>query len=130
MLRTVLSIVAFVMVASPRRVVEAAEAAAFENPEDARLRGWTIPIARLEGIGWLLLIRRTGFLSGAVGMVFGLIGSVAAVAPRRYLEFGLSLAYENPDDITVKSWVLPMTRVLGVAALVLTGVSLRDASDE
>lgn len=130
MLRTLLSIIGLVMVGVPRRIVETAETVAFENPEDAILRGWTIPMARLEGIGYLLLVRRTGLLSGVVGVVFGLIGSVAAVAPRRYLTFGLSLAYENPDDITVKSWVIPMTRVLGITVLVMTVVSLRDSGDD
>jgi hypothetical protein len=42
----------------------------------------------------------------------------------------LSLAYENPDDITVKSWVIPMTRVLGTIALLLTVLSLRDEDDD
>ena len=129
MFRTLLSAIGFVMVLIPRRIVEAAEAVTFENPEDARLREWTIPMARLEGIGYLLLVRRTGFLSGVVGVVFGLFGSAAAIAPRRYLDFGLSLAYENPDDITVKSWVIPVTRVLGITALVLTVVSLRGKDD-
>ena len=125
MLRTLLSVIGLVMVSIPRRIVETAETVAFENPEDAVLRGWTIPMARLEGIGYLLLVRRSGFLSGVVGMIFGLIGSVAAVAPRQYLDFGLSLAYENPHDITVKSWVIPVTRILGITALVLTAMSLR-----
>lgn len=130
MLRTLLSVIGLVMVSIPRRIVETAETVAFENPEDAILRGWTIPMARLEGIGYLFLVRRTGFLSGVVGVVFGLLGSAAAVVPRRYLDFGLSLAYENPDDITVKSWVIPVTRVLGITALVLTVVSLRSESDD
>ena len=130
MLRTLLSVLGLVMVSTPRRIVEASETVAFENPEDAILRGWTIPMARLEGIGYLLLVRRSGFLSGVVGVVFGLVGSAAAVAPRRYLNFGLSLAYENPDDITVKSWVIPGTRVLGIIALVLTIVSLRGEDDD
>lgn len=129
MLRAVLTALGLVMVSIPRRIVETAETVAFENPEDAILRGWTIPMARLEGIGYLLLVRRTGFLSGVVGVVFDLVGSAAAVATRQYLDFGLSLAYENPDDITVKSWVIPMTRVLGISALVLTVRSLRDTSD-
>ncbi|WP_224332631.1 hypothetical protein [Haloprofundus halobius] len=118
------------MVSIPRRIVETAETLAFENPEDAILRGWTIPMARFEGIGYLLLVRRTGSLSGAVGVIFGLFGSAAAVTPRRYLDFGLSLAYENPEDITVKSWVIPVTRVLGITALVLTVVSLRGERDD
>ena len=129
MLRTLLSAMGLVMVSIPHRIVETAETVAFENPEDAILRRWTIPMARFEGIGYLLLVRRTGFLSGVVGVVFGLIGSVAAVAPRQYVNFGLSLAYENPDDITVQSWVIPMTRVLGITALVMTVVSLLDSGD-
>lgn len=125
MLRTLLSVIGVVLLSIPRTVVETAEAAAFENPADARLRSWTIPIARLEGIAYLLLVRRKGVLSGVAGVILGLFGSAAAIVPRRYLEFGLSLAYENPDDITVNSWVLPMTRVFGLVALVVTVVSLR-----
>ncbi|MFP9193916.1 hypothetical protein ACLI4Q_20105 [Natrialbaceae archaeon A-CW1-1] len=63
-------------------------------------------------------------------MVFGLFGSAAAVTLHRYLDLGLSLAYKNPDDITVKSWVIPMTRVLGITALVLTIMSLRGEGDD
>lgn len=129
MLRMLLSLIGFVLVSSPRKIIEAAETVAFENPEDAILRGWTIPMARLEGVGYLLFVRRTGFLSGIVGVVFGLIGSAAAVAPRQYLSVGLSLAYENPDDITVKSWVIPMTRIFGITAVVLTILSLRDEDE-
>ena len=121
MIRTVVSLIALVLVAIPRPFVETAESFAFENPEDAILRGWTIPIARLEGLGYLLLVRRSGFISRVIGVVFGLVGSIAAVAPRQYLEFGLELAYENPDDIIVKPWVLPATRVLGITAF---GVSV------
>ncbi|MFP9192171.1 hypothetical protein [Natronosalvus vescus] len=131
MLRTLLAVIALLMVSIPRRIVKTAETVAFENPEDAILRGWTIPMARLEGIGYLLLlVRRTGFLSGVVGVVFGLLGSAAAVVPRQYLDFGLSLAYKNPDDITVKSWVIPMTRILGISAFVLTVVLLRGEDDD
>lgn len=129
MRRTLLSAVGLGMVSIPRVIVETAAAVAFENPEDATLRGWTIPLARLEGIGYLLLVRRTGSLPGVVGVVIGLFGSAAVVAPRRYLDFGLSLAYENPGDIAVKPWVIPVTRVLGLAALVLTVVSLRGGGD-
>jgi hypothetical protein len=130
MLRTLLSALGLALVAIPRRIVTAAESVAFENPADATLRGWTIPMARLEGIGYILLVRRTRFLSEVIGVVFGLFGAAATVRPRRYLEFGLSLAYENPDGITVKSWVLPLTRLLGVAAVVLTVVSLRGAGED
>lgn len=130
MLRMLLSVIGMAMVWIPRRIIETAESVAFENPEDASLRGWTIPMARLEGIVYLLLVRRTRFLSGIIGLVIGLFGSAAVVSPRRYLDFGLSLAYENPDDITVKPWVIPLTRVLGLVAVMLTMVSLRGEGDK
>jgi hypothetical protein len=130
MVGTLLSTIGLLMVSIPRRIVETAETLAFENPEDATLRAWTIPIARLEGIGYLHLGRRTGLLSAVVGVMLGLFGSAAAVVPRRYLNFGLSLAYKNPDEITVKSWVIPVTRVLGITAAVLTVVSLRGEDDD
>ena len=130
MIRMLLSAIGFVMVVLPRGVVERAETVAFENPEDATLRRSTIPMARVEGAGYLLLGRRSGYLQGFLGTVVGLIGSAAAIAPRQYLTFGLSLAYENPDDITVKPWVIPGTRALGVLAVVLTVPSLRDRDTE
>ncbi|MFC6862829.1 hypothetical protein ACFQGE_05070 [Halomicroarcula sp. GCM10025817] len=129
MFQTLMSVIGLLMVSVPRKIVDAAETLAFENPEDATLRGWTIPMARVEGIGYLLFARRSGFLSGAVSVVFGLFGSMAAILPHWYLNFGLSLAYENPDEITVKSWVIPVTRILGVTAFVLTVVSLRSETD-
>lgn len=129
MLRTFLSIIGIVMVSVPRRLVETAEYVAFENPDEAILRDWTIPMARLEGIGYLLFVRPTRFVSDGGGLVIGLFGWAAVIMPRRYLDFGLSLAYENPDDIDVKPWVIPVTRALGIGALVVTVVSLRDDGD-
>ena len=79
MLRTLLSVIGLVMVSIPRRIVETAGTVAFETPEDAILRGWTIPMARLEGIGYLLLARRSWFFSGFLGTVLGLSGSAATV---------------------------------------------------
>ena len=116
MFRTLLSVVGLAMVTVPRRIVRLAEPLAFENPDAAVLREWTIPLARLEGVAYLLVGRRAGLPSGLVGLAIGLIGAVAAVAPRRYLDFGLSLAYENGDELAVRPWVLPATRAFGLLA--------------
>ena len=116
MARDLLSLLGVVMLAAPGRVVEAAESLAFENPDAAVRREWTLPMARSEGLAYLLLSRRaTG--SSVVGTVFGLLAATAAVAPRRYLRFGLGLAYEDPEDIRVRSWVVPGARVVGLLSV-------------
>ena len=124
MLRSLFALVGASMIAVPRRVIAAAETLAFENPEDARLRPWTIPMGRAEGVLYLLLARRSG-PPAAVGSALGLLAGFAALSPRKYLDFGLGLAYENPDEIVVRSWVLPLTRAIGLAWLLATVRRLR-----
>lgn len=80
-------------------------------------------------IGYLLLVRRMGAVSRVTGVPFGLFAAAAAVGPRRYLKCGLWLAYENPAEIRVKSWVIPATRVLGITAVVQVVLTLRGQAD-
>jgi hypothetical protein len=118
MLRALLRAWGFVVLLVPRRVVETFEPIAFENPDDAELRYWTIPIARLEGLLFIVLANRDEPGDG-LSKFFGLVGLPAFFAPERYLEWGLSIAYENPEDVEVKSWVVPLTRVLGAVYLLI-----------
>ncbi|APW97112.1 hypothetical protein CHINAEXTREME_04715 [Halobiforma lacisalsi AJ5] len=112
---------------APERIVEPAERLAFENPEDGRLRPWTLPMARLEGLAFLwLLVRpdrnqdrdrdRDRRLSGLQSLL-GAFGAVLALAPRTTLEFFLGVAYENAADLETKPWVVPATRLLGALYL-------------
>ena len=103
----------------PERIVGAAERLAFENPDAGRLRPWTLPLARLEGLAFALLVARRGGLPAPLKAPFALLGIMLAVSPRRMLAFGLELAYENPDELEAKPWVLPATRLLGVVYVVL-----------
>lgn len=112
MLRSLLRLWGLVVLLVPRRVVDAFEPIALANPDEARLRAWSIPIARLEGILFVLLAGRDDG-GDLIATFFTLVGIPALLAPRRYLEWGLLIVYENPEEVDVRSWVVPFTRVLG-----------------
>lgn len=124
MLRSLFVLIGLAMIAVPRRVIETTERLAFENPDEARLRDWTVPMGRGEGVLYLLLARNSS-PPASVASLIGLFAGFAALSPRRYLEFGLGLTYENPDEIRVRKWVLPLTRVVGVAWLLATVTAYR-----
>ena len=131
MLRPVLVAVGILEALAPSLIVKPAERIAFENPEDGKLRRWTIPMARIEGVAfvWLAATGRLG--SPAVRRMFLGCGILMAAFPRRAVEFGLGLAYENPNDLEVKSWVKPTTRALGILYLILALFVTRvDAPEE
>ncbi|GAB3032181.1 hypothetical protein [Natronobiforma cellulositropha] len=119
MIRPLLLAFAALEVAVPDRIVSAAERVAFENPDDGILRPWTLPMARLEGLcfGWLALSGRLH--SPTVSHLFGALGLALLSAPRSALAAGLAVAYENPDEIEVRPWVVPFARALGVCYLVV-----------
>lgn len=102
----------------PGRVVEVAERVAFVNPGAGRLRPWTLPIARLKGLAVGVLLVLADGLPKPLGAPMGLLGFMLVAAPRQMLEYGLELAYENPEELETKPWVTPATRVLGVASLI------------
>lgn len=117
MIRRLFTAFGLVALFVPRRLVEFWEGVAFENPADADRRTWTIPMARLEGLCFLALVARDEDAS-ALSTVLALAGIPIVFAPQTYLRTGLGLAYENPDDIRVKRWVVPLARVLGLVYLV------------
>lgn len=104
---------------SPSRVVESAERLAFENPDAGRLRPWTLPIGRLEGLLVLWLVGRRPDDGGTAALETSLagLGILLALAPRTMLRFGLRLAYENSTELEVKPWVVPVARLLGACYL-------------
>lgn len=106
-------------VVAPRRIVDAAERLAFENPGAGRLRPWTLPVARLEGLAVGALVARRGGFPRPLTAALALLGFLLAAVPRRMLAFGLGIAYENPGELEVKSWVVPAARLVGVLYVVL-----------
>lgn len=102
---------------APNRIVEPAERLAFENPEDGRLRPWTLPIGRLEGLLVVWLVGRRPDRIPALERSLAGLGIVLALAPRTALRLGLRTAYENPTALEVRPWVVPATRLLGACYL-------------
>ncbi|WP_049924200.1 hypothetical protein [Halopiger djelfimassiliensis] len=106
------------LVVVPRRIIAPAERIAFENPEDGRRRRSTVPIARLKGLAFVWVLARGAVRDSDRRAALGLLGVVLALVPRSALESGLAVAYENPDELEVKPWVIPATRLLGACYLV------------
>lgn len=122
MWKRVLVAFGLVELAFPRRVVEFGEALAFSNPGESELRPWTIPAARVEGIAFLALVLRGKPSYSRLEPLLGLLGVPALLAPRRYLDAAMRIAYEDAERIEPKPWVVPFTRLLG---LVYVLVALR-----
>lgn len=114
MRRLSLALAAAVELMVPDRIVAGGEWLAFENPETARLRGWTLPMARLEGLAALWLAWRWDAAWPGVRPLFGVIGLPALLTPEAFLDVALRTAYENSEEIELRSWVVPFTRLLGL----------------
>ncbi|QSG03736.1 hypothetical protein [Natranaeroarchaeum sulfidigenes] len=127
MARRLLALVGVIELLVPGRVIEAAERIALENPDDTELRAWTIPMARLEALVWLLLARR-GDPHGRVRKLFAFLCGPAALVPRRYVDVGARLVYTDPDRCEWKPWVVPATRVFGILCILLA-LSTRGETD-
>jgi len=117
MVRTLSALYGILVLLVPQRVISVWEGVAFEETGNAELRSWVVTIARLEGLVFLVSAIRDEEPS-TLQSVLGLFGSVALLAPRRYLDVGLALAYENSDDLAVKSWMIQVTRLFGLVFLV------------
>ncbi len=118
MIRKLLVFLGVLELLVPGRVVAVAERIALDNPDDPELRAWTLPIARLEALVWLLLAVR-GDPHGRVRKLLAIVCGPAALFPRRYVDVGARLAYVDPDRCEWKPWVVPATRVMGVAYVLL-----------
>ncbi|XVH30982.1 hypothetical protein ACNS7O_11375 [Haloferacaceae archaeon DSL9] len=115
MLRRLLILLGAIEFFAPDALIECYERLAFDDPDAGTLKAWVVPAARIEGLA-LFLIGTTGRLTEFTYLI-AVIGAVAVVAPRALLEWGLRVAYENPDDCDPKPWIVPATRGLGVLYL-------------
>ncbi|MFC4436677.1 MULTISPECIES: hypothetical protein [Natrialbaceae] len=113
MRRVPLVLIAVVEIVVPDRIVAWGERRAFENPDAGQLRPWTLPMARLEGLAALWLAWNWEPAWPGVKPLFGTVGLPALLTPRPFLRAALTAAYENPETIELKPWVVPATRALG-----------------
>ena len=103
----------------PDRIVAPAERLAFDNPEAARRRPWTLPLVRLEGATVLWLLARRDASLSDLSVALGVFGFATAFSPRTTVDVLLEVAYENPGELEVKPWVVAATRLVGVLYVVL-----------
>jgi hypothetical protein len=133
MLREATALVGAFELVGPNRIIQRFEPLAFENPETADLRSWSIPAARLAGVVFLWLVRNREAATPGVRPVLGMLAVPALFSPRGFLDFWLGAAYRNATAVEPKSWVAPATRLLGLLA-VLAAVWSRgedgDTADE
>ncbi|WP_049890908.1 hypothetical protein [Natrinema versiforme] len=105
--------VALLEIVAPRRIIGIGERIAFTDPDAGRLRPWTVPMVRLEGLAFVWLLDREDGIPAGLENALAVAGLVLGLFPRTVVEFNLEVAYENSDDLELKRWVVPATRLLG-----------------
>lgn len=114
MLRKILTLVGIVELLTPDALIDAAEQIALDNPDECELRPWVVPGARVEGLVFLVLMWRSDESYSAFKGLLGIVGLLALLFPRAYIEYGSRLAYTNATDPRWKPWVYPGTRAVGL----------------
>lgn len=116
--------VALLEIVVPRQIIGIGERIAFADPDAGRLRPWTVPMARLEGLAFVWLLSRDDGLPAGLENALASVGLVLALVPRTVVECNLEVAYENANVLELKRWVVPATRLLGTI-YVLVGLFAR-----
>lgn len=67
----------------------------------------------MEGLAFLLLMWRSDESYSAFKRFLGIIGVLALLFPRGYIDYGSKLAYTETTNPEWKSWVYTGTRIVG-----------------
>lgn len=125
MLRQILTAVGVAELLSPDAFVRAAERIALDNPDDCELESWVAPVARLEGLLFLLLVWRSDASYSGFKEMLGVVGIVALLHPRAYVDYGAEIAYTDGTRCEWRPWVYPGTRLVGLAYVLVALDELR-----
>ena len=125
MLRKILTAIGLVELLAPDALIEAAEQIALENPEECELRSWVVLGARIEGLVFLLFMWRSDDSYSAFKKFLGLIGILALVSPRAYVDYAAPLAYTDANSCNWKPWVYQGTRLVGLLYVLIALNELR-----
>nr|WP_233340608.1 hypothetical protein [Haloprofundus sp. MHR1] len=125
MLRKILTLIGIVELCTPDALIEAAEQIALDNPDECELRSWVVPGARIEGFAFLLVMWRSDDSYSAFKKFLGLIGVLALVSPRAYIDYAAPLAYTDANNCNWKPWVYQGTRLVGVLYVLIALTELR-----
>ena len=125
MFRMLLSAIGIVELLSPEELIDRAEHLALDNPDDCELRPWVIPGARVEGLVFLITMWRSDRSYAAFKQFLGVIGLLALVFPRAYVDYGSNLAYTDANSCRWKPWVYFGTRLIGTLYVIIALDELR-----
>jgi len=114
MLRKLLTTICTVEALAPEALINTAERIALDNPEECSLKSWVIPGARLEGLVFLGLIWRSDASYSSFKKFLGVIGLLALLYPRTYVDYGAKFAYTDASTCEGKPWVYIGTRLVGL----------------
>ena len=126
MLRKILTTIGVVELLTPEALIDAAEQIALDNPDECKLQSWVIPGARVEGLLFLLLIGRSDASYSRFKKFLGIIGILALVFPRAYVDYGAELAYTDSDNCMWKPWVYHGARLVGLLYVLIAINELRN----
>jgi hypothetical protein len=123
MLRTLLTIVGLAELLAPKGLIGAAEKLALDNPGQCEYKSWVVPGARIEGLFFIFLMWRSDETYSTFKEFLGLIGILALLFPRAYVDYGSELAYADASNCEWKPWVYTGTRLVG---LLYIGIALNE----
>jgi len=119
MLRKTLTTVCAVEILVPDVLIDTAEQIALENPDECELRSWVLPGARLEALMFLLLMWRSDQSYSAFKKCLGVIGLLALLYPRTYVDSGGKVAYTAASTPEWRPWVYTGTRIVGLLYVII-----------
>ncbi|MGM0605522.1 MAG: hypothetical protein ACQETB_07600 [Halobacteriota archaeon] len=119
MLKNVFRLIGLAEVLSPDGLIDRAERLALENPDECDVRSWIPHVARAEGIVFLYLTSRSDASYAAFKKFLGVIGILAMLYPKLYVDYAADIAYVDSERCQWNSWVYPVTRLVGVAYVLL-----------
>ncbi|KTG11357.1 hypothetical protein AUR64_03620 [Haloprofundus marisrubri] len=123
MLRTILSAVCIAELLAPKGLIRAAEKLALNNPGACEYKSWVVPGARMEGLLLLFFMWRSDTSYSAFKEFLGVVGILAFLFPRAYVDYGSELAYADASSCEWRPWVYTGTRIVG---LLYIGVAVRE----
>ena len=121
MFRTLLTAICALEAVAPTTLINVAERFALANPDDCEQRAWVTPGARIEGLGFIGLMWWSDGSYSAFKKFVGLVGSLAFLFPRAYVDYGSKLAYTGDSPPEWRPWVYTWTRIIGLG-YVLVGL--------
>lgn len=125
MMRIAFAALGLAMAMVPDAILERYEGIALANPDDARAEPWLVQAIRAEGALYALAALAGGKAYAWLLNLAGVAGAFALAFPRRYLEVGGSIAYENSEELEWEDGFATGVRILGAVLVVLALLGIR-----